>query len=305
MEGKLVSAVEWWKKKGRWTCSLICYDGVFSQIWLELDVNLSFSVQRGRYCVGYTTLPSRTSRTQVAFEPWKAIEPCPSGLKLKRGYRCSSCYRADLVQPCLICDGTKCLTEPSLRRFCQSGTGYVYLASFGSNQVKVGVAHSTRIPQRWIEQGANLAKRIIVGNGMEVRRFEKAIQDTLEVLPGLRAVEKVDTLWKKRNVGAEANALAKVEEEIMKRFPKFPFYHEALHNLSGIYNLPPLDRRPLGLKVKENLRISGQIVGVKGSLLLLKIGDLPHFLDLNRLVGRKIELKEANSMIMQTALDRF
>ncbi len=158
MEGKLVSAVEWWKKDGRWTCSLICYDGVFSQIWLEPNVNLSFNIQPGQYCVGYTTLPSRTSRTQAALEPWKAIEPCPSEAKIRRGHRCSSCYRADLVQPCLICDGTECLAEPSLRHFCQNGTGYVYLASFALDQVKVGVAHSTRIPQRWIEQGANLAK---------------------------------------------------------------------------------------------------------------------------------------------------
>jgi len=305
MEGKLVSAVEWWKKDGRWTCSLICYDGVFSQIWLEPNVNLSFNIQPGQYCVGYTTLPSRTSRAQAALEPWKAIEPCPSEAKIRRGYRCSSCYRADLVQPCLICDGTECLAEPSLRHFCQNGTGYVYLASFALNQLKVGVAHSTRIPQRWIEQGANLAKRILVGNGMEVRSFEKAIHNALRVLLGLRVAKKVDTLWKKGNMEAEANALAKVEEEIMKRFPKFPFYQEALHNLSGIYNLPILDRRPIELKVKENLRISGQIVGVKGSLLLLKIGDLPYFLDLSQLMGRKVELKEANSMIVQTALDRF
>ena len=305
MGGKLVSAVQWWKKKGKWTCSLVCYDGVFSQIWLESGINLSFKVQPGRYCVGYTTLSPSTTKTQVALEPWKAMEPCPSKAKLTRGHKCSSCYQADLIQPCLICDGTECLAEPSIQRSCQKATAYVYIASFALNQVKVGVAHNTRIPQRWIEQGANLAKRVIVGNGIEVRRFEKAIHDALNVLSGLKTTEKVDTLWKKRNVEIEVHALAKVEEEIKRLFPDLSFYHESLHNLFNIYNLPLLDRRPFELKVKENLQISGKILGVKGSLLLLSLENLPYFLNLKQLVGRKIEQKEADVVIMQTALDRF
>ena len=305
MADKLVSAVEWWKKEGKWTCSLICYDRVYSQIWLESDINLSFKVQPGRYCVGYTTLSSRASKTQATLEPWKAMEPCPLEAKIKKGYRCSSCYQADLIKPCLMCDGTECLAEPSIQKSCQKATGYVYLASFGLNRVKVGVAHDTRIPQRWIEQGANYAKRIVVGNGMEVRRFEKVIHNSLSVLSGLKTTEKVDTLWKRQNMEAEVHVLTKVEEEVKRQFPDFLYYHDSLYDLSSFYNLPPLDRRPLELKAKKNLQISGRILGVKGSLLLLNIGDLPYFLNLKHLLGRKIELKKANTMIMQTALDRF
>jgi len=44
MGSRLVSAVEWWKKEGKWTCSLICYDKSFSQIWLEPGIKLSFKV---------------------------------------------------------------------------------------------------------------------------------------------------------------------------------------------------------------------------------------------------------------------
>ena len=148
-------------------------------------------------------------------------------------------------------------------------------------------------------------KRVIVGNGMEVRRFEKVIHNSLNVLSGLKTTEKVDMLWKKQNMEAEAHALAKVEQEIERSFREFPFFHEPIHNLSKVYNLPPLDRRPLELNVKGNLQISGKIVGVKGSLLPLSIGNLPHFLNLNRVVGRKIKLEEANTMTMQTALDKF
>jgi hypothetical protein len=304
MDDKLVSAVECWKKEGKWLCSLICYDGFFSQIWLEPAMDPSFKTQPGRYCVGYTTVSSRVSNTQVALEPWKAMVPCPSKAKIKKGNKCSLCYQADLVHPCLICDGTKCAAEPSLQRICEKATAYVYIASFGLNQAKVGVAQHTRIPQRWIEQGANLAKRVIAGNGIEVRRFEKAIHNDLNVLSGLKTSKKIDTLWKRPST-EEVHALARTEEEITRRFPEFPFYHDHLHDLSEIYSLPLLDRRPIELKVKENLQISGKILGAKGSLLLLDIGNLPHFVNLKYLLGRKIELKKANVMAMQTALDRF
>jgi len=304
MDGKLVSAVEWWKREGKWLCSLICYDKGFSRIWLKPAIDLSFKIQPGRYCVGYTTVSSRASNTQVALEPWKAMVPCPSKAKIKKGNKCLPCYQADLVHPCLICDGTKCAAESSLQKICEKATAYVYIASFGLNQVKVGVAHDTRIPQRWIEQGANLAKRVIVGNGIEVRRLEKAIHSALNVFPGLKTNKKVDTLWKKPNT-EEAHALVRTEEEITRRFPEFPFYHDNLYDLFAIYGLPLLDRRPIELKIKKNLQISGKILGAKGSLLLLDIGNLPHFVNLKHLLGRKIEMKEANAIAMQTALDRF
>lgn len=67
MAGKLVSAVEWWKNDGKWTCSLICYEGYYSQIWLKSGTDLSFDIQPGRYCVGYTTVSSRTSKNPSSF----------------------------------------------------------------------------------------------------------------------------------------------------------------------------------------------------------------------------------------------
>ncbi len=301
MDEKLVLRIEWLKKNGEWICSLICRDEAFSQIWLEHGIKLSFNVQPGKYCIGYVTSSSDTSESQ---EAWKTIEPCPLEERIKRGYQCSFCYRADSIGPCLICDGTKCSAKSSIKKLCQEATGYVYLASFGSSRVKVGVARDTRIPKRWIEQGANLAKRIIVGNGMKIRRFENTIQNTLNVLSGLKTNKKVDTLWNK-NIDAEVHDITKVEEEIKKRFPDLPYYQETIHDLSNVYKLPKLDRRPIELKVNKNLKVSGRILGVKGSLLLLNFGDLPYYINLTRLLGRKIELKKHNTMIMQTSLDKF
>ncbi len=75
--------------------------------------------------------------------------------------------------------------------------------------------------------------------------------------------------------------------------------------MSTVYRLPPLDRRPIETKVKKDIPISGKILGVKGALLLLSVGNLPHFLNLKHLIGRKIELNGVDAFAVQTALDRF
>lgn len=304
MQSRLVSAVEWWKKDRKWVCNLICYDGAFSQIWLEAGNELSFKVNSGRYCVGYATTSSRTSVPQVALEPWKAYEPCRVKAPITKGYKCSSCSQADTVLPCLICDGVKCQAEQGRQRSCKDSTAYVYMASFGPTFVKVGVAHQSRIPHRWIEQGANLAKRIMIGNGMEVRRFEATIHKSLNVLSGLRTSMKVDTMWKTQTK-KEVFALTNMEEQIRQRFPDFPTYHEALQDLSPIYALPSLDRQPLKVMIKKNQQITGTVMGAKGALLLLRVNGLPHFLNLKHLIGRKITLNRAEGTGSQRVLDEF
>jgi hypothetical protein len=302
MTGKIVSKVDWHKKAGRWTCRLFCYDGVFAPVWLESGSNLSFEVLQGRYCTGYTTLSPKKSN--ISSKHQKIMKPCPSKTKLAKGFRCKSCYQSELVHACIICDGSKCSADLATRKHCENTTAYVYLASFGLDRVKVGVAHETRIPRRWIDQGANIAKRIIVGNGIEVRRYEKILHHTLDVLAGVRTDKKVDTLWKEPNAN-ELRALSKAEEEIRQRFPNLPFYSEPHHNLSKIYRLPHLNRRPIELKVERSLRVSGKVLGAKGSLLLMSNGDLPYCINLTHLVGRRIEFKETLKTIIQTALDIF
>ncbi len=304
MPNQLVAAVEWGKKAGQWVCSLICYDGAFSQLWLDAGSPLSFQVDPGYYCVGFTTPAPSASAAGFPLKPWKALTPCPVNAALAKGHQCVTCGRADTVHPCLICDGAVCLADSRQQRRCQNATAYVYLASFGPTRIKAGVAHQARIPHRWIEQGANLAKRVLTGNGMEVRRFEAAIHSSLKVLAGVRTSQKVDTLWKAPTT-AEAATLAKMATQIQQRFPDFPAYQEALRDLAPIYALPPLDRQPLNVTVQSHQQIAGTILGAKGALLLLEVDGLPHVLNLRHLVGRKITPKRANGIASQRVLDEF
>ncbi len=304
MPSQLVAAIEWGKKAGQWTCRLICYDGAFSQLWLDAGSTLSFQISPGHYCVGFTTPATPASATGFAVEPWKALTPCPANAILAKGHQCAACGHRDTVHPCLICDGSVCLADPRHQRRCQNATAYVYLASFGPTRIKAGVAHRSRIPHRWIEQGANLAKRILTGNGMDVRRFEAAIQSSLRVLAGVRTSQKIDTIWK-ASTTVEAATVATMETQIRQRFPEFPAYQEALQDLTPIYALPPLDRQPLKVTVQSHQQITGTVLGAKGALLLLEVDGLPHVLNLRHLVGRKVIPSRANGIASQRVLDEF
>jgi hypothetical protein len=211
----------------------------------------------------------------------------------------------DTINPCLMCNGKECLTNnPDLKNICENSIAYVYLASFGKERVKVGVAHGSRLPQRWVEQGANLAKRIIIGNGMEVRKYEDVIHKSLRLLIGLRTSMKIDTLWK-NDINSEILALQEVEKEIKDRFPDLPFHQDQLYNLDEIYKLPNIENRPIKLNIKKDVQISGKILGVKGSLLLLDVKDIPHFINLRHLMGRRIKPQEGEIDNIQTILDKF
>ena len=143
-----------------------------------------------------------------------------------------------------------------------------------------------------------------MGNGIQVRKIESLIHQTLDVLTGLRADEKIDTLWCHQST-REAQALRRVEAMIRDRFPVFPFYEDPIHDLNEVYHLPPVSRRPIVLKIKRNLRITGTILGVKGPLLLMSLDDTPYVLNLKRLMGRKVAFKNIDAMKIQTALDRY
>lgn len=302
MGERLISAVDWQEKQRIWSCSLLCYDEGYSRIVLELGANLSFRILKGRFCIGFYGL---VEALEGAPDSWKGLNPCPDGAQVEKGKQCRKCAKLDVARSCLLCNGEKCSADLATRRACEDVLAYVYLASFGERRIKAGVSHESRVPKRWIEQGADVAKRVLVGNGREVRSFEKRIQDELGALRQVKTKEKVNFVSGVSDLALSIQLLEELESRVHKRFPRRHHFHEDPWVLSPYYCLPQLDRRPLALKVEERVEISGQVLGVKGSVLLLKVGDLPFALDLNRLVGRKVDTEEAVQTKTQAGLESF
>ena len=304
MAGKLVSAVEWGDNQGVWSCNLLCFDEGFSQIKLETGSNLSFKVLKGRFCVGFTKLSAKTGE-RGSSDTWKELIPCPYGAEIKRGIRCRRCAISDVTRACLLCNGKMCSADPAIRRVCENGVACVYLASFGAGRIKAGVSQGSRIPKRWIEQGADVAKRVLVGNGREVRRFERRIQGELGALRQVRTDLKINVIVSDSDLEKSIRLLNKLEGEVHEKFPEAHHFHEEPQILSPYYPIHQLDRRPLELKIREGLEVSGQVLGAKGPILLLKAIDLPLAINLNRLTGRKIDVEDVSLTKAQAGLDRF
>ncbi len=303
MAPKLVSAVDRWEEGEGWSSSLVCFDGEYSKLRLDQGSNLVFRVLEGRFCVGYTGI-TVTGKGNVT-DSRRNRRPCPLDAGIKRGVRCESCQLSHAMTPCLRCDGTDCRALPEMRKACLKSTAYVYLASFGGGRVKAGISRGKRVMRRWIEQGADVAMRVLVGDGKEVRRFERRIQEELGALNHVRSVQKMDPVRKSTDIRTAVERLDKFRRGVHDTFSEESHFLEEPQVLLPIYGLPEFDRRPVGLRVKEGLQVSGTVMGVKGPILFLEMGGLPRSLSLNRLLGHRIETDGVEKVRTQSGLERF
>lgn len=204
-----------------------------------------------------------------------------------------------------MCEGQTCSAHPIVRKACEEGVFYVYLASFGSREIKAGVSRADRIVERWVEQGADFAARVLKGNGRDVRRYEKQVQDQLGALRLLRGNEKINVIQKYIDPERSMRLLNALKEKINGTFPEEHQFDEEIRTLTPFYGLPEIRKKPLAMKVRDGLEISGRILGVKGPILLLEKNDLVFALDLNGLTGRKIDTEDSCYTATQTGLDGF
>ena len=302
MAGMLVSSVEWRHLEDRWACSLLCLDEGYRRISFDPGSEFAFRVLDGRYCVGYTGLSSKGGGR---LDAWREQRPCPNGVEVERGIHCRDCSPADVMRACLRCNGTVCSAPPEVRRACEASTAHVYLASFGDGRVKAGVSRGKRVLKRWVEQGADVALRVLVGNGMEVRRFESRIQRELGALNHVRSSLKVDPVRRQADVDAAVAFLEAFRGRVHDLFPEESHYNEEPQVILPLYGLPDFDKRPLQIRVKAGLEASGIVLGVKGPVLFMEMNGLPYSLQLNRLRGRRIETQGIIPSSSQAGLGLF
>lgn len=304
MSTGLVSALQWHQKDEVWSSSLLCYEENFREIALEPGSPVSFRVLKGRFCTGFTSVSTDTGGNNREAS-WRVLNPCLERTQIKHGTQCTRCASRDMMRSCLLCNGLVCSAPMNVRKTCKDSVCYVYLASFGSNRIKAGVSQANRITKRWVEQGADMAKRVLRGNGMEVRRYEKQVQDELGALRLFKGNEKMSIKRERSDLERPVHSFNVLEEKIHDTFAEEHHFHEELQILTPIYRLPEIKKRPLPLIVKEGIEVSGRILGVKGPILFLEKNDLILALDLNRLLGRKIEIQETSPATGQTGLDKF
>jgi hypothetical protein len=173
-----------------------------------------------------------------------------------------------------------------VRDACERGEAFVYLAVFG-DRIKAGVSQGRRVEKRWIEQGADAARRVLTGNGREVRVYEKRIQDQLGALKRVKADEKMG-FTDQRGLEGGLKSLEEFTEKISQILPFAVRVDEATTLLSPIYGLPQTKVRPIEVKIRDNIAMAGKILGVKGPILYLENTGIIYSVNIYALTGRRI-----------------
>lgn len=298
MSARLIYATRWESVGGEWRVKLLT-DGEPGEVVLVRGENISFRVGRGRFCVGH----SRVTRDYSTMDSWKERVPCPTSSVADSGSQCRACAANDASGPCARCTGESCSAHQSVREACERGEAYVYLAVFG-DRVKAGVSHGRRVEKRWIEQGADAARRVLTGNGREARVYEKRIQDELGALKSVKADQKTAFTDPKELEWGLKN-LERYADGIRAQFPSARQIAEEITLLTPIYGLPQTKTRPIEVKIRDNAAVSGRILGAKGPILYLENKGIIYSVNLHALSGRKISDDMNGSRPSQSGLGAY
>ncbi|MGD0804187.1 MAG: DUF2797 domain-containing protein [Candidatus Bathyarchaeia archaeon] len=298
MSPRLVSAVEWREDKGLYTCNLMLHDHGYTSLPLTPGSTLNFRIQPGRRCIGYHQHGGR-----VGPGGWGLLTPCPTSSLARGGPQCPSCQARDSATPCIRCRGEACTADNQVQEACLGSRAFVYLAAFGG-RLKVGVTRENRFVTRWVEQGADAALRVLTGNGSEVRRFEHIISTRLGVPGSVRVSVKASAFGGEDNMKQALKLLVENRERVHEIFSSSQRFDEDPWVLAPHYNMPTVKQKPILLKVDDGLTVVGEVIGVKGQVLLLKGGEVLFVLGLSALLGRSIEFNSGGAR-SQVGLESF
>jgi len=206
--------------------------------------------------------------------------------------RCYNCEQADFEKCFLFCDASKpfgnCSQNPDAYEYCKTHPCSVYLALIANN-VKVGVSFNPL--KRWVNQGADKAIEIFrAKNGFEARELEKMISSTLNISQTIRKKQKAKKL--NYDLTRSLPKFRETIEQVKKLLEKTDYESNESYllfdetDLSSFYgNVPLLSVNPIFNEVEKTMQIVGEIVGIKGKLLVTKINNSYYVTNLNKIIG--------------------
>ncbi len=253
---------------------------------------VAWTIHGPKHCIGSVDVSGR---------PLK----CPENSLVRGGTRrCGPCSAMDEMDPCIRCDGRNCNASDSRKEKCLSTKYAIYLAVFNDDTLKIGVSSKSRVVTRWVEQGADYGCVIgIAQGGLKARQIERKLGSSPDVKKQVRTERKAMYLLKP--IGEErANEL--VQDYLSTvRDPEIDS-EVALQDLSFHYRIDALNAEPQrwrsGKTSIEGLPLMGQVVGMKGSLLVTRIGTAFTVANLTELIGYELDDTSEVRVVSQTGL---
>jgi hypothetical protein len=185
--------------------------------------------------------------------------------------------------PCVACRGD-CLKS---KKTCATEHS-VYLAVFAPDTIKVGVSKTHRLGTRLHEQGADIGIEIArYPDGELARKRERSLASTYT--DRLTFEDKLKGITRK----VDADTLREIYSK---------------YDASRVLNFSYFDRslwmQPIVLEPKEEMAVSGRVLGIKGQALVLEKGSTIYSMNMDGLIGYDIEPGKG-MLNLQTSLFEF
>lgn len=240
---------------------------------LGQTITLQFDT-RQRFCRGWHDLATGKDA------------PCPNNEIIGEKYeQCTACQNRTGFNPVFY--HAKTVSPQQEARNLEPH--FLYLAYFADNLVKVGISHAKRGSARLLEQGARSALVLETFPTAHIaRQYEERIAALPNIYETVQLSKKIGLLTHSHSADQGEKTLATVRTTIEDAL-KISFTESNVHHFNDIY----FPERHIDLTHAYhclNHGISGEVVGMIGSLLVCWQQDTPVFLPLKKYIGRTFTL---------------
>lgn len=240
----------------------------------------------------FKRLPNRLCSGWYDFEKGERAT-CPDNAIPERKSQCEACIEREGFAPWLRCDGRMIpQLKPSVRAYIEQ-PHYLYLACFGDETVKVGMASKERKFQRLWDQGPLAACYVAAApDGITIRQLEVEVS-RLGYTEFMRRSRKVELL---KSDMSEERAQRRLRSALDRARAQLDDDYGTL-----LFQEPePVPRPSLAidarryreldiLEPKDDEIIEGELVGASGSILVLNDRGIRSTVDVYELVGYEVE----------------
>jgi hypothetical protein len=166
----------------------------------------------------------------------------------------------------------------------------VYLANFGPNHTKVGIARN--VPRRWLEQGARAATIIKhCNNAYEARTIEESTRKNIGVPEAINPITKRKLLLNNFDSNQAEKEIEKIRDSIesklafkLERNEIFNFDEQYLNDNTLISSIVDV--------TKTSTFISGAAIGLIGDILIMQQDSNQYITSLKKFISHLVTFDE-------------
>ncbi|NWF96290.1 MAG: DUF2797 domain-containing protein [Candidatus Thorarchaeota archaeon] len=280
-------------------------DGSDTELFVPLDTGrqISWLIRGPRKCIGTRGLKGTMTR-------------CPERSMVRPSFtQCGPCKALDEMNACIRCTGSVCQASEERALDCSKAAYVLYLTVFGEDLIKVGVSTYGRMMVRWLEQGADFGVKLAkIQGGRLARRIEDRISRSRDFAKAVRAERKTGVLDRTIDYTRAQQNVSRVlkpgfvETYLTADGVTVEEWPPPVTELSSFYRLQSLDSPAQLLKSKippEGLVLLGEVVGLKGPLLVVRQQTTFRVANLKSFVGYTLEERYNIEMNDQAALSEY